>query len=200
MKTFRTLLAVALALPFVLVSAGPTAAYQVLVENGLHGHYGLDDTYLVPGGTCKYGEIVYSNWAYLIWMKVKAPQVFAADRNSEMRDHRVVSWQFKLQRKRYEATTWKTIKSSAIQRMTAYEDQAAPFTALTINYDAENEDPSHDPNGPNIIFRALVIIKWYKPDNSVEGTVKLIPDYYKTKSYWNASPSSGYCTRYNTNG
>ena len=75
----KRLLALALALPFALLSAGPTAAFTVLSESGPHGAYSLTDTPETPGAKCTYGDVVYSNWAYLVSMKVFAPHVFAAD-------------------------------------------------------------------------------------------------------------------------
>ena len=196
----KRLSALVLALPFVLFAAGPTAAYQVISEVGPHGEVWLDDSMATPAGTCKYGDVVYSNWAYLEWMKIKAPHVFAADRNSDKRDHRVVSWQWKLQRLGTNATKWKTIKESGIQKKTAYEDQQAAFTPMTINYMAVNEDPNHNVSA-DVKFRGLVIIKWYKNDGSVESTVKLVPDWYKIRTYWDASPQgNGYCARFNTDG
>jgi hypothetical protein len=195
----KRLLALALALPFVLAAAGPAAGYQTVSETGMVGEIYLTDTMEMPAGTCTYGEKVYSNWAYLRWMKVRAPQVFAADRNASRRDRKQVSWQWKLQRMRSDETTWRVIKSSAIQRGTAYEDQKAPFTAMQINYNSHNEDLNH--NAVHYVdFRALVIIKWFKGDGSLEGTVKLVPSWYRTMSYWAAGPQADKCARINTDG
>ena len=197
----KRLIGLVLALPFVLASAGSAAAYQIVSEVGPHGNVYLDDTMDTPAGTCTYGDVVYSNWAYLKSMRVRAPQVYAADRNSNLRDHRVVSWQWKLQRKNLDAATptWKAIKASAIQRKTAYEDQPAAFTGMTIKYNTEaNVDPNH--NGRDIAYRAMVIIKWYKPNGDLESTVRLVPSFYRTVTYWDANPSTDDCFIINTDG
>ena len=197
----KRLLGLVLALPFALAAAGPAAAYQIISEVGPHGNVWFDDTTMAPAGTCTYGDIQFSNVAYLVKMKVRAPHVFAADRNSDLRDHRVVSWQWNLQRKNMDAATpkWKVIKSSGVQRKTAYEDQQAAFTAMTIKYDSEaRQDPNH--NTPYVIYRAMVIVKWYKPNGDVESTVKIVPTYYKTVTYWNAQPSQDDCGLINTDG
>jgi hypothetical protein len=198
MRGLRFAAGMVVAMSFALAAAGPAAAYQVISETGPHGDYWLDDSSGTPAGICTYGPVVYDNWAYLVSMRVKAPHVFAADRNSDKRDHRVVTWQWKLQRKKFDATTWKTIKSSAIQKKTAYEDAQAPFTGMTINYNSEKDDMDH--NGPSVVFRALVIIKWFKPDGSVESTIKLVPSYYEDRTYWAAPPNTDYCDRVDTNG
>lgn len=200
MKHLRILASAMTAVLVGAAMAGPAFGYQVLSETGPHGHYDITDSFATPGAKCSYGDVVYSNWAYLISMKVYAPHVFAADRNSEIREHRVVSWQWKLQRRAYDGTQWHTIKSSAIQKKTAYEDAMAPFTALKINYNAEKEDPTHVDAGGSKIFRALVIIKWYKPNGSVESTVKLVPDFYAMDTYWPEQPSAGRCSRIDTDG
>ena len=194
-----SLVAILAALLFALSNVGSVAAYSVISENGPHGDVFLDDTLDTPAGTCNYGDVVYSNWAYFESMRVRAPQVFAADRSSTKRDHRAVSWQWKLQRKPDTATKWKAIKSSEIQRDTAYEDQQASFSPMLINYNSEKEDPDHTSNS-GVSFRALVIVKWYRGDGSVEATVKLVPSLYRVNTYWAAQPSQDRCTRVNTNG
>src|SRR3954451_16375351 len=136
---------VAGALVLATAIAGPAAAYQTVSDVGAHGNVWLDDTTTTPAGTCKYGNFVYSNWSYIKWMQVRAPHVFAADRNDAKRDHRVVSWQWKLQRHAFANSTpttgWKTVATSKTQRATAYEDAQAPFTALRINYDGQAHAP-----------------------------------------------------------
>jgi hypothetical protein len=197
--TLKRLFALVLALPFLLLNAGPTAASQVIVDEGSHGPYSFDDTMASPGGTCTYGDVVYANWAYLKQIQVNPPHVFAADRHASRRDHRAVSWQVLLQRKHYEATKWHTIKRSSIQRATAYDNQEAAFSAITVRYNSEKEDLDHN-SSESIVYRAKVVIKWYRRDGSLEAVVKLAPDWYTTDTYWAASPSSAECSRINTDG
>lgn len=171
--------AVTAALMFAAAVAGPAAAYTVISESGLVGNYSLPDSAGSPGATCAYGQEVPPNWAWLKWMKVRAPQAFAADRNSGARDQRRVSWQFKIQRAPYDMSEpWQTVATSVVQRRTAYEDQAAAFTPIQVNYNATTSQPGSE----NDLLRALVILKWYRPNGSVEGTVKLAPTNYRNKS------------------
>ena len=197
----KRLLGLALALPFMFAAAGPVAAFQIISEVGPHGNVYFDDTMEMPAGTCVYGDVVFANWAYLKSMRLRAPHVFAADRNADVRDSRIVTWQWKLQRKNNDAATprWQVIKSSAIQRRRAYEDARAPFTGMTLNYNSEaREDAAHQ--GPWIVYRAIAIVKWFKPNGAVKSTVKLVPTWYRVDTYWNANPVDDDCGLINTDG
>jgi hypothetical protein len=203
----RLLTGVVSALVLAVTLAGPVAAYSVVYENGPHGDVWLTDSQTTTAGTCNYGPVVYSNWIYLVSMSVRAPHVFAADRNSDLRDHRVVTWQWKLQRGVVDdggtaVHGWTTLKSSPIQKKTAYEDQEAAFTAMSLKYDAyAKQDPHHQ--NKRGAYRALVIVKWFKPNGSLEATVKLTPTYYKMKQPafgYDIVGDRGYCNEFLTSG
>lgn len=180
------LVAAAAALMIAATVAGPAAAYTVVSESGLHGNYALTDSSESPAGTCSYGQEVPPNWRWLKWMKIRAPQVFAADRNSGVRDQRRVSWQFKIQRSPFDMSEpWQTVATSAVQRRTAWDDQAAAFTAMKVYYNATTSEPGSD----NDLLRGLVILRWYKPNGSVEGKVKLAPTYYRHMSGFGTNTS-----------
>ncbi|MEA2676341.1 MAG: hypothetical protein QOJ81_482 [Chloroflexota bacterium] len=198
MRKLRFIVSAALAATLFVSAAGPTAAFTVLSESGPHGDYSLTDGPATPAAECTYGDVVYANWAYLISMRVYAPHVFAADRTAQ-RDHRVVGWQWQLQWKEYDKVRWHTIKSTAIQKRTAYEDQEAAFSAMKLNYNSEKDDPNHL-DEQSILFRARVIIRWYMPNGSLESTVKVKPDWYARDTYWAAGPAGNYCERVNTDG
>ncbi|MGI8929346.1 MAG: hypothetical protein ACR2H0_07785 [Candidatus Limnocylindrales bacterium] len=64
----------------------------------------MTDSAVSPSATCGYGPAEPPHdWAWLDWMKLRAPRVYAADRNAGVREQRRVSWQFKVQLK-----TWYT--------------------------------------------------------------------------------------------
>ena len=201
----RLALAVAAASIAVAVLAGPVAAYHITYENGPHGDVYLDDTSTTPAATCQYGNFVYANWTYLKSVQVRAPHVFAADRNSAKRDHRTVTWRFNLQRHDFvypaPATGWKTVAQSAIQKAVAYDDAQAPFTALKIDYPTRQHSAA-PPTMDQHMYRALVVIKWYKGDGSLEATVKLAPDFYRIKTVFRDAFSNGdgYCPTVETTG
>ena len=203
MRLTRTVAGFVLAVVASAVWAGPAAAYVTISETGPHGNYWLDDTSEMPAATCKYGQVAYSNWTYFKWMQVDAPHVFAADRNSDKREKRLVTWQWKLQHEDWGdplPNNWKTVKSSAVQKATAYEDAEAGFTPLRINYDIEALDPEHQGRNGEI-FRALVVIKWFRGDGTLESTVKLTPSFYYIKSvFGNRTSGANYCSWVVTSG
>lgn len=192
--------ALALTLSASFALAGPAAAYTVISETGLVGEYSLNESAESPAATCGYGKEVPPNSAWFKWMKVRAPQVRAADRNSSVREHRHVTWQFKIQRRQYPADSaapWQTVASSNVQGATAYEDQNAPFTQMKVYWNARQYEQPAD----YYIARALVIIKWFKPGGGVEGTVKLTPTYYAGKTPWGTTTfSTDYCATETTSG
>ena len=71
---------------------------------------------------------------------------------------------------------------------------------MKLKYNSENSDPNHTGAGGDIIYRAVVIVKWWKPNGTVESTVRLALDWFKTETYWAAGPSDKWCSRINTDG
>lgn len=182
----------------VAAAAGPASAYTLVSETGMVGPYSLTESAESPAAKCGYGRQVPPNSAWFKWMKLRAPRVRAADRNSDLRDHRHVTWQFKIQRKIYDSPDpWQTVAASAVQGGTAYEDQAAPFSAMQVYYNARSHQQADD----YYILRALVIIKWYRPGGAVEGTVRLTPTYYSGKMPWGTSTfGNDWCAAETTSG
>jgi hypothetical protein len=160
------------------LAVAPVGAYSNVTETGMVGHWSLNDTSGTPGAVCNYGPEYPPDYAGLRWMSVKPPVVFAADRDSNKIDHKLVKWSWKLQRAHYPTNDWKTIDSSAVQSATAYDNQAAHLSALRINHNVGN------PDNTDVLYRALVVIKWVKADGSVEGTAKTTIDWYKGKQPW----------------
>ncbi len=192
---FGLLTAAALVMGLLVMDVVPAAGTTFVSETGLLGNYYLADAESTPAAACGYGHEVPPNGAWFKWMKVQPPTVYAADRDSGVIDHRKVSWQFKLQIRRYDSTgKWKTVASSDVQKAKAYENLAAPFTAMRVDWKPHHSDP--------VIFkdlRALVIIKFYKPNGKVEGTAKFIVDWYKRKEPW-WTPIRNTCPNYVTEG
>ncbi len=177
------------------LAVGPVGAYSNVTETGMVGQWSFNDTSGTPGATCSYGPEYPPDYAGFRWMKVRPPVVFAADRDSNKIDHKRVKWFWKLQRAHYPMNDWKTIATSAVQSATAYDNQAAHFSALRINHNVGNPDFS------DVVFRAFVVIKWVKADGSVEGTAKATIDYYKGKMPWgDAVYSSPFCQKVATAG
>jgi hypothetical protein len=196
----RVLGSLAIALAFVvqgLLQPGLASAYSVISETGLHGDYSLAESNDSPATSCVYGKEVPPDGAWFRFMRVKPPTVFAADRNSAIRDHRKVSWQFKIQVMPFSGGSWQKVASSSIQKATAYEDLAAPFSAMKVYWKPSRTGP----NAGALKVRTLIVIRWYKPGGAIEGTVKLTADYYYLKMPWaNTTSGQPYCQDYTTAG
>ena len=124
----------------------PAAAYSTQ-ESGLVGPYAFGDSLADPMATCAYHDPGYSNWIWLDWFRVKAPTVYAADRNSDKRESRTVTFQIKIQKHMIDSPNpWKDVASSPVQRKTAWEDQAAAFSAIKL-YFTPNKTMANGQNG-----------------------------------------------------
>jgi hypothetical protein len=201
MRQLRGALVLVAMLVALIALPGPVAAYQEVYTHGAHGNYFFDDSSSMPAVTCKYGPVVYSNWAYLKWVEVRAPHVWAADRNSDVREHRLISWSYKLQRATFSnQTTWTNVASSAVQKATAYEDVQAPLSALRVKYNAEAKlDPNHQ--GSDSIFRVLATIKWIKGGGAVEATVRVVATYFRVVDpRFTLTSSQTWCQAISTDG
>jgi hypothetical protein len=179
--------------------AGPAEAY-IAEPSGLVGTYSYDESQSTPFATCTYaGDQGPDNWIWLNWLRVKAPTVLAADRSSDHRDKRTVTFQMKIQRAKFDATdSWTDVASSKVQRATAYDDEAAPLSPIKLFFTPRKTID----NGQSAVFRTKVIIRWLKRDGSVEGSVKIWPTYYKINSPWLSQPGSNqeHCSAVSTNG
>jgi hypothetical protein len=175
-----------------LAAAGPVAAFTEVSRVGAVGPYSITDTFESPDSTCLFRAEDSTHHAWFKGMKVQPPTVFAADRVSELRDHRKVSWQFKIQARDLNAadSKYKAVASSAIQRGTAYEDAAAPFSPMKMSYDARNLPFT---STSAYVIRTLLIIKWYKPGGGVEGSVKAVSTYYRYNSPFGIRTATDYC-------
>lgn len=189
------LIGLVLVLPFVLATAGPASAYQVVYEDGLVGEYSFEDSSDKPGVWCGYSQQYPPNSAFFRWMKVRRPIVRAADRNAGVRDSRKVRWFWKLQRGTYPGSAWTTVATSDKQTKIAYEDQAAAFTPLRIDRNTGTQA------NELMIFRALVTIQFLKPNGAVEGTVRATLDWERRNQPWGYSTSNnGWCAQWVTSG
>lgn len=167
----RRFMGPAVALAMLLSLAGPAAAYEIVSDSGPRGEFMLVDTADMPGGRCGYSAENMAGVARFRWLRVRAPQVFAADRNADQRDSRIVGWSFKIQRLQ-PGGAWTNVAASSEQRARAYQDAAANLDPKKVYFHGTNDGSQ---------YRALVIIKWYKPNGSVEGKVKLLVSYYGVK-------------------
>ena len=188
------------ALALALVTS-PAVAYSVS-ETGLVGEYSYSEGPDTPFATCGYAGPLWrdTNWIWFNWMRVTPPEVRTADRNSETRDRRTVSFQLKIQRTTIGSGTWQVVKSSSIQKAPAWDDQAAALSPIKLFFTPKKTTF----NGQNAMFRAMVLVKWFKRDGTVEGTVKMWPSYYRLNSPHNTKPypvtPDDYCCAISTDG
>jgi len=196
LRSLRTLAFVPAALVFAILAASPVAAISAVKTTGAVGHWSFNESFGVPFVLCSYGPTSDSNHYSMTKITVQPPTVFAADRNSGKVDTRTVSWQFQIQRKNVSFGKWKIVASSKVQRATAKDNAAAPFTALTLKHSGK---PAA--NDPSWTVRVQVLIKWYKPGGSVEGTVFFRSSYYTfTTPDFSATSSQPWCQEVVTNG
>jgi len=174
----------------------PAAAYSA-AESGLVGPYAVNDSSADPFATCTYLDPGMGNWIWLDWFRVKAPIVYAADRNSSKRESRKITFQLKIEKHSFGSPDpWKVVDSSPTQRATAYDDQPAPLNPIKF-YFTPNKT-FH--NGQSGQYRVMMLIKWLKNDGSVEGSVKIWPTYYKKNSPYGPGQHIDYCSAVDTNG
>ena len=185
-----------MALLAAMLMAGSANALIYTHQTGMVGPWSFDDSSGSPSVTCKYGPTIDDNHYFMTNIKVLPPSVYAADRHSHTVDTRKVSWQFQIQRKQYPDGTWSVVASSAVQKGTATENQEAPFSALKIQHNGHQAGMD-----TNWTVRIQVLIKWYKPNGSVEGTILFRPSYY-TVSTPDFSNTSGqhWCQEITTSG
>ena len=188
------------ALPVALLAAvlvaGPANATTFVKQTGLVGPWSFAETSSVPLVTCNYGPTTDANHYFMTKITVIPPTVYAADRNSAKVDTRHVSWQFQIQRKHDPDGHWVVVGRSAIQRGTAKDNLAAPFTALSLKHNGH-----HAGLDTAWILRIQVLIKWYKPSGPVEGTVLFRPDYFWiTTPDFSGVSSEPYCQEVATSG
>ena len=120
-----------------------------------------------PAGKCGYSAAHNDGFAYLRWIKVRAP-VVAARNVSANDDQQKVSWQVIVQRST--ASGWKTIKKSTTRTFTAYEFVPVNHDPIKVSFTATDD---HN-------WRALIKIRWLR-HGSVEGWVKASITYYGVK-------------------
>jgi hypothetical protein len=195
LRALRPALALMLAVPLLITLAAPAAAYTIVSQTGMVGEWYLTDSYDTPGATCGYTQEYPPNHAYFRWMKLRAPNVRAADRDSNVIDQKRVQWFWKLQRGTINGSTWTNVATSSKQTKIAYENQAAAFTSLRVNFNTGTS-----PQGETV-FRAMVIIKFLKNSGAVEGMVKARIDYYRVKNPWSTFTSGqSWCGQLTTSG
>jgi hypothetical protein len=162
------LIAVLVALLGLLAAAAPAGAAVLVRETGSVGAYAIQDnaTASEAGAVCKYTG---SPIDWFQWMRVVSPSVYAPDHNGSVREHRVVGWRVRLQRATSVSGPWTTTRTSPEERATAYDNAPAPLHPITVRHQSGNA---------NLVYRALVDIRWYG-GGSVKGSVVLrIQNYH----------------------
>jgi hypothetical protein len=152
-----------------VANGGPAAAWQLVgTQHGLVGAYGMVDNSDHPynaGALCHY---VGSPTDYFRSMRIRHPAAWARD-VSQNEDHQLVGWRAKLQRATSPSGPWSTIRVSGEEKETAYDTATAMFHNKKLYWQSPN---------PSLLYRALVVIKWYRA-GAVEGHVTLRVEYYR---------------------
>ena len=152
-----------------VANGAPAAAWQLVgAEHGLVGAYAMVDKSDHPanaGALCHY---VGSPTDYFRSMRVRHPAAWARDL-SHNEDHQLVGWRAKLQRATSPSGPWTTIRVSDEEKAIASDTATASFHGKTLSW--QSPDPS-------VLYRALVVIKWYRA-GLVEGHVTLRVEFYR---------------------
>lgn len=171
-----------LALGLLLAVSGSVMADTELGHTGMVGAHGLRDASDNPGVTCNYS---FNGVRFkLASIKVRAPRVLAADRDSNKIDHRRVGWRFIVQKMPTGPgavvadavlpggvpPSWTNYYKSPVQKATAYENAFAPFSPMTRSISTANDGAR---------YRVLIKMFWYRRDGSKEGTAIHLVDYYR---------------------
>lgn len=163
------LVAAFMSMAALLTMAGPAAAQQVISSSGKTGDWGYlpADSTSSPGAKCGYSAPHVDGFAYLRWVKVRAPRIAARDITAGT-DTQQVSWQALIQRS--SASGWRTIKKSSVHTFTASDQTSTNHSPVKVSVNATTDQN----------WRAVVLIKWLR-GGGTEGWVKTSIDYYGVK-------------------
>jgi hypothetical protein len=188
--TLGPVAAVLLSIAFSGVAAADTIV-------GTHGNYIFvdGDSTSTTGATCRYSDV--GNLTFDIYkMVARAPQVWWPDTNSSITtQHGRVGWKFSIYHKTPAASTWTLLKSTSVQKKTAYEDQLAPYGQATK---APFTNMSLLISGSSFptteLFKARVKVFWYRADGTVKGSVMHDVQWYRWLTNIDSSINSN-CVR-----
>ena len=140
-----------LSLTSLLIAAAPVSAHEIIDSHGMTADWGFspDDSSEHPVGKCGYSAANNEGFAFLRWIKVRAPLV-AARNVSGGDDEQKVSWLVIIQRST--ASGWKTIKKSTARSFTAYEYVPVQHDPIKVSFMATNDQN----------WRALIKINWHR--------------------------------------
>jgi hypothetical protein len=160
--TRHALLALGIAAAMLSTATGALADTPVS-HSGVWGTHFLQDTAEYPGAHCNYdGHQVIHH------VHVRFPVVYARDR-SPARDRQTVGWRFNLQRSPDASTGWTTVYQSPVQRLSAFDDSPALFTAMDYTFSGDS----------SAAYRVLIGMRWYAVgSNTIEGNVTHRVDFY----------------------
>ena len=193
--------ALGLALAAVLTMGTSVASAATIVsDTGTHGTITLVDTTDSPPVTCTYGQPQPPfPFAYLHFVKVRPPTVYAVD-NTTGRDDQRVTWRFKIQGEVFgTGDNWTTFATSPNRSATAHDDTPGAFNPVEVKF---NSKSNTDPDSTNVVYRMLITVKWYRANGTVQGKVKLLPTYYRIKGPFSPPFTGGgdYCGAITTAG
>lgn len=173
MRRDRLLSSLAISCLVLALTSQLVAGAVPIGKQGKIGPYVVTDGVAVPGIACTYdagGPNDMGNDIDL--MAARSPRVFARDRGAK-RDRQIVGVRILFQRSVDEGGSggWVTAKATKVVKRTAYDDRAATFAGKSwlVPFDEGYQ------------YRALVVIRWYKPGTSsvIQGSTKLRYVHYQ---------------------
>lgn len=164
-RTRRLLPAIVIALfASMLMAGGALAGVQVPDEQttGKVGPYVIPDEELDTLVTCHYGLQAVD--AKMTGLTIDAPEVRWPDTKPAVPGQKgKVGWRVLVQQLSGDANSWTTVAQRPMQKRTATETTAAPFTPFQIERAATS---------PYTALRVVVLVAWFNPDGSLRGRVK----------------------------
>ncbi len=147
------------------VGIGPVFADIDIFTTGTVGEHSLKlDTPEAGGAICFFNEEGPDD----LWkIKMRPPMVYAIDRDGS-RNHQMVGWQLLIDRSS-DTSPAVIFHKSRIQKLVAYDDQPAAFTAKFAAPRFPNDDSR---------YRVFAKMYWYRADGSIEGaSVHVVTEY-----------------------
>jgi hypothetical protein len=172
----RSVLASAVGLLTLVLSAGTALAETEVGHTGLVGDHQLNESSGNRIVTCRYANSDLGG--YLKAFEIRTPTIWARDLNANVNSQNV-GWQVIVQRKK-PGGSWKSFYKSSILKAMASDNVSAFFATRTI-------DESMVLFPSTGMYRIRSKMFWYR-NGSVEGTANHQYDYYETFEEQTAGP------------
>ncbi|MEA2622000.1 MAG: hypothetical protein QOH61_910 [Chloroflexota bacterium] len=141
------------------------AAHQV-GSSGTTGSYSWTDTAAHPAGVCDYNGGGTAGHIYIVQIKVRAPDSVLWPAGTGSSSGRVG---FKVKLQHLHGGTWSTVNTGPEASATASRHTSAMFGTRRVHWAGPISGKD----------RAVAVLTWYRPNDSVLGRAHVVIDHYK---------------------